>query len=63
MTPNLFAFQATPGDRVNVGNGWVTVAEVTRRDSEWVTNGVVYFIATDGHKYGVDRYHEIERAS
>jgi len=58
----IFAYQAVPGDRVNVGNSTVTVAEVTRRDSEWVSNGVVYFRATDGHLYGVDRYHPIERA-
>lgn len=58
----IFAHKAEPGDRVNVGNEWVTVLEVTRRDSEWITNGVVYFRATNGHKYGVDRYHTVERA-
>jgi len=55
------AYQARPGDRVTVnGSEVVTVAAVTRRDSSWVSNGVVYFRATDGPTYGVDRYHPLE---
>lgn len=57
----LPAHQAEPGDRVNVGNGWVVVEEVAQRDSEWIANGAVQFRATDSHTYRVDRYHDVER--
>lgn len=49
------ARELQPGDELTVnGSERVTVAEVTRRDSRWISNGVVHFIATNGHKYGLD---------
>lgn len=53
---NIFAHQLAPGHSFDVHPGdRVTVAEVTRRDSRWVSNGIVMFTATNGHRYGIDR--------
>lgn len=58
----IFAYELTTGDRITVnGSELVTVAHVTRRDSASVTNGVVYFKATNGRTFGVDRYARGER--
>ncbi|WP_336628420.1 MULTISPECIES: hypothetical protein [unclassified Microbacterium] len=45
------------------GSEAVTVAEVTRRDSRWVANGVVYFTATNGHRYGLGRLEALRFAT
>lgn len=51
------AHEIEPGDTVTIpGTGAVVVAEVTRRDNRWISNGVVHFVATNGIKYGLDRY-------
>lgn len=51
-----FAFDLTPGMTILInGSEAVTVAEVTRRDSRWITNGVVHFTGTNGHRYGLNR--------
>jgi hypothetical protein len=44
------------------GSEAVTVAEVTRRDSRWVSNGVVVFTATNGHRYGLGRNERVRFA-
>lgn len=51
---NRFAYDLANGMSIIVnGDEVVTVAEVTRRDSRWISNGVVYFTATNGRRYGL----------
>lgn len=52
----MFAHELTPGDTVEIHpRDWVTVDTVERRDSQWISNGIVIFSATNGHRYGLDR--------
>lgn len=51
-----FAHELTEGMTIYVnGSEVVTVQEVTRRDSEFISNGVVRFTATNGFRYGLNR--------
>lgn len=51
-----FAHELAEGDTLEIHpRDWVTVRTVDRRDSPWVSNGVVFFTATNGHRYGLDR--------
>ncbi|AWY04901.2 hypothetical protein PBI_FLOOF_66 [Microbacterium phage Floof] len=51
-----FAADLAPGMTIIVnGSQPVTVAEITRLDSSWVSNGVVHFMATNGVQYGLKR--------
>ena len=59
---NIAAYRIQPGDTLNMLAGPVTVETVTRRDDAWVSNGVVYFTATDGTRWGLDRNLTVEVA-
>lgn len=51
-----FAYELAEGDTLEIHpRDWVTVLTVDRRDNAWVSNGVVFFRATNGHRYGLDR--------
>lgn len=61
--PTTFAKDLEPTMHIYVnGSEAVTVAEVTRRDSRWIANGVVHFLATNGRKYGLPRMDAIRFA-
>lgn len=48
-----FARELAPGDVVTVnGSQRVTVATIDHLDARWVSNGVVHFTSTAGHRYG-----------
>jgi hypothetical protein len=57
------AFELQAGMTVIInGSQRVTIADVYHRDSAWIANGVVRFVGTDGHRYGVGRIDSIRLA-
>lgn len=61
--PKLFAYQMEAGMSILVnGSEAVTVAKIDRNDSSAIVNGVVYFTATNGRKYGLNRYDDLRFA-
>lgn len=56
-----FAHELIGGDTLEIHpRDMVTVRTVDRRDSPWVSNGVVFFTATNGNRYGLDRNKLVE---
>lgn len=47
------AYELQVGDTIRISAGIVTIADIYRRDNEWISNGVVFFVATDGCRYGL----------
>lgn len=55
MSTTITARELQEGQTITLtGVGRVTVDKITRRDPSWVSNGVVYFTAASGDRYGVD---------